>query len=132
MRERERERARERICTSFILMDSFNRKTMLLRNQSCKLSAFLSMNSRTWSRQEGTITQWCINQNGENIRTSRFILKKGGIEFRGAEPKKKKRQANRLEILTGKIHSVLYEITCITSNTYKPGTDSNVGFCVLI
>ena len=42
-----------------------------------------------------------------------------------------------LEIHTGKIHmyfvtSVLYEITCITSNTNKPDSDSNVGLCVLI
>ena len=28
--------------------------------------------------------------------------------------------------------SVLYEITCIPSNTDKPDTDSNVGLCVLI
>jgi len=44
---------------------------------------------------------------------------------------------NALEIHNGKIHmyfvtSVLYEITCITSKTYKPDTDSNAGLCVLI
>ena len=42
-----------------------------------------------------------------------------------------------LEIHTGKIHmyfvtSVLYEITCITSNTDKPDTDSNPGLWLLI
>jgi len=42
-----------------------------------------------------------------------------------------------IEIHTGKIHmyfvtSVLYEITCITSNTDKPDTDSNPGVWVLI
>ena len=40
-----------------------------------------------------------------------------------------------VEIHTGKIHmyfvtSVLYEITCITSNTDKPDTDSNPGVCM--
>ena len=42
-----------------------------------------------------------------------------------------------IEKHTGKIHmhfvtSVLYEITCIPSNTDKPDTDSDVGLCVLI
>jgi len=42
-----------------------------------------------------------------------------------------------IEIHTGKIHMyfvtlVLYEITCIPSNTDKPDTNSNVGLCVLI
>ena len=47
------------------------------------------------------------------------------------------KNATFLEIHTGKIHmyfvtSVLYEITCISSNTDKPDTDSNPGVWVLI
>jgi len=47
------------------------------------------------------------------------------------------RTCTSIEIRTGKMHmyfvtSVLYEITCIPSNTDEPDTDPNVGLCVPI
>jgi len=92
----------------------------------------------------------CTRSQGLHQRHSNIAKSKCGLSWwedpkmfprTSFSPKKnwrKKLKSDRfLEIHTGKIHmyfvtSVLYDITCITSNTEKPDTDSNHGLWVLI